>query len=134
MASYPLVSIVPTKHHEGIELVAAPPPAPSMSVTAMPPTQRGPTTWKHSSQYVKFYCSFLLCPCSRPLLGCLVSTYVPYKTVNDTARAAKGGATSSQVHVPLAPVGPSSLVAHVVLIVVVETTFPRPTASTSLFI
>lgn len=130
MVSALLVPIVWVEHHEGVELVAAPPPGRSMSAAPTPPTQRRPFTWMRSSRYVTFSCSFLLCPCSSPLFGYFVSVYVLSKMVKNAVLAAKGGASTSQVHMPPVPVGPTSRVAPVAPIIVAVTTSPRPAMST----
>jgi hypothetical protein len=63
-----LVPIVLAEHRESVELVAVAPLSPSMPTVVALPTQRRPFTWRCSSMYVTFTCSFLLCPCSAYLV------------------------------------------------------------------
>jgi hypothetical protein len=61
-----------------------------------------------------------------------VSAYEPCKTVKDTTLAAKGGASTYQVRMPLALVRTTSLVAPTAPIIVAVTTPPEATMLISL--
>jgi hypothetical protein len=69
-----LAPIVLALHHKGVELVVAPPPAPSAPTVVALPTYRRTFTQRCSSLYVTFSCSFLLCPRSTYLVILFVHT------------------------------------------------------------